>query len=283
MPPELPEVETVRRALAPRVAGRIVREIVVRDPRLRDPIAPDLESKLRGKTVLAVARRAKYLLFVARGGALVAHLGMSGTFRFADSPGRGRALAPARHDHFEIRFQGGDAVVYNDPRRFGRIVWRDEPFAAREPLADLGPEPLGRDFSGATLRARIKNRRAPIKSALMDSKIVAGVGNIYANEALFWASIHPARAAGKIPSAGCDKIVAALRRVLRAAIRKGGSTLRDFVSPTGAPGYFSLSCAVYGRGGAPCRRCRAPVRAVVLRGRATYFCPRCQRAPRPGR
>lgn len=276
MTPELPEVETARRALEPRVAGKTVREMIVREPRLREPIAPDLASRLRGKTVLAVARRAKYLLFVARGGALVAHLGMSGTFRFADAPRRARA----RHDHFEIRFEGGGAVVYNDPRRFGRVVWRDDPLAAREPLAGLGPEPLGRGFSGAILRARIQGRRAPIKAALMDPKIVAGVGNIYANEALFWASIHPARAAGSISAAGCGKIAAALRRVLRAAIRQGGSTLRDFVSPAGAPGYFSLSCAVYGRAGAPCRRCRAAVRGESLRGRATYFCPRCQRAPR---
>jgi formamidopyrimidine-DNA glycosylase len=268
--PELPEVETTRRGLIPVAVGRTILACEIRERRLRWPIAISIGEHLEGQTVLAIDRRAKYLLFRFKGGALIVHHGMSGRLRFLPVPS-----APGRHDHLDLRFLGGGLIRYNDPRRFGSIHYH--PDADRHPLlSKLGLEPLGPQFDAAYLKERARGRRAPIKQLLMNSSIVAGVGNIYANEALFLAGIHPTRAAGRISQERLARLVDSVRDVLNAAIIAGGTTLRDFVGSDGRPGYFRQSLEVYERNGEPCSRCTSPIKRIVLGQRATYYCPACQ-------
>jgi len=271
--PELPEVETTRRGVAPWVEGVRVTGVEVRERRLRWPVPPRLPRELPGRRLLAAERRAKYLLFRVEGGRnLMVHLGMSGSLQVLPGP------RPARpHDHLDIALESGYLLRFNDPRRFGSFHWfAGEP--ARHPLlAGLGPEPLGRDFTADYLAGACRGRRIAIKQHLMNSRIVAGVGNIYASEALFLAAIHPARAAGRIGRPRLAALVCAVREVLEAAIRQGGTTLRDFAWGEGKPGYFRAELTVYERQGEPCLRCGTPIRAVVQGQRATYYCPRCQR------
>jgi formamidopyrimidine-DNA glycosylase len=269
--PELPEVETTRRGLAPLMAGRCIESLTIREARLRWPIAPDVRTKLAGQPVESISRRGKYLIVGVPKGGLLVHLGMSGSLRFLDDDD-----APGAHDHVDIRFVGGGLVRYNDPRRFGSMHFASEPLE-HPLLKDLGPEPLGDDFTAAYLRQRASGRRAPIKPFIMNAAIVVGVGNIYANEALFGAGIHPARAAGRISSERLDLLVRGIRNVLEAAIEQGGTTLRDFVGGDGRPGYFRQSLAVYERAGEPCIACREKIRRRVIGQRATYYCVRCQR------
>ena len=278
--PELPEVETVRRGLESRLIDAIVVGVVVRDRRLRWPIATDFEAQLHGRKIVAIERRSKYLLFRLAGtenGTLLAHLGMTGSFvvHCADSP-----PAQKTHDHVDVVLMGRlESLVlrYNDPRRFGSLHFF-QGFDTEQPLlAHLGPEPLTDELTGDYLYEQTRRRTVAIKQALMDNTLVVGVGNIYANESLFRAGIHPDRAANRVSLARYKRLVVEVKAVLAEAIAAGGSTLRDFVNAAGEPGYFQLDYFVYGRGGQPCKVCGSPLKLMRHGGRATVFCSRCQR------
>jgi len=269
--PELPEVETVRRGLAPHLLGRRFSGAVIRESRLRWPVPPDLAGKLSGRRIEALDRRGKYLILTLDSGNLIVHLGMSGSLRLV-----GRDTPPRRHDHVDLILDDGLTLRYHDPRRFGAVIWSVDPL--REPLlAGLGMEPLEAGFDGDWLYSATRHLRTPIKSWLMDAHRVVGVGNIYANEALFHAGIHPLTQAGKLSRPRCRRLAEAVRDTLQRAIDAGGSTLRDFVDGHGQPGYFQQTLFVYGRAGEPCRVCGSPVRSSRLGNRTTSFCPVCQR------
>jgi formamidopyrimidine-DNA glycosylase len=271
--PELPEVETTRRGIAPHVLGQTVTDLVVREPRLRWPVPAELPEKLRGRTIRAVERRGKYLLLhTATTGTLLIHLGMSGSLRVTDP-----ALPPKKHDHLDLVLASGLALRFHDPRRFGCWLWTEDDPCAHPLLAELGPEPLEAGFGGAHLHGRSRGRSVAVKAFIMDSHVVVGVGNIYANEALFRAGIAPHRPAGRVSADRYEKLADAIRAVLAASIEQGGTTLRDFVNEAGNPGYFRQTLQVYDRAGEPCLRCGAAIKRVRLGQRATYWCPRCQR------
>jgi formamidopyrimidine-DNA glycosylase len=269
--PELPEVETTRRGIRPALVGRTIRAFDLREARLRWPVEPQLAREVAGQRVLDVHRRAKYLLIELERGTLIAHLGMSGSLRVMPA-GSPRLL----HDHYDLVLDSGQCLRFNDPRRFGSLHWCTGDPHAHALLAALGPEPLEPPFDAAYLARRARGRRAAVKLFLMDQRIVVGVGNIYASEALFRAGVRPRRAAGRIKAAEWARIVEAVRAVLSEAIRQGGTTLRDYVNADGAPGYFRQELYVYERTGAPCRRCGTPIRHLVQGQRSTYFCPSCQ-------
>ena len=269
--PELPEVETTRRGVLPYSEGRRIRRVIVREHRMRWPVPQNLSELLAGQRVESLERRAKYLLFRTAAGTLLVHLGMSGSLRVMDPK-----AAPLRHDHVDILFDGGHCLRYNDPRRFGCLLWI--PPGETHPLLDgLGPEPLSQDFDGDYLYRRARGRRGPVKSFIMDGRIVVGVGNIYANEALFLAGIRPQRAAGRISRDRYEVLAQLIKQVLTSAISQGGTTLRDFVGGDGKPGYFAQQLFVYGRGGAPCKACERPLQEVRLAQRTTVYCMACQR------
>jgi len=269
--PELPEVETTRRGLAPHTEGSRVLDIVVRESRLRWPVPQDLPGKLRGQKILSVERRAKYLLFNTEAGTLIVHLGMSGSLRVVRD-----GSAPGKHDHIDISLQGGNVLRFCDPRRFGCFLWRE--WGQEHPLlAHLGPEPLLDEFHEGLLYQKSRGRKGPVKNFIMDGKVVVGVGNIYANEALFSAGIHPARAAGRISAARYRRLTSEIKRVLTSAIEQGGTTLKDFVGSDGKPGYFAQELHVYGREGLPCTRCKTPLRQLRLGQRTSVYCVACQR------
>jgi formamidopyrimidine-DNA glycosylase len=278
--PELPEVETVRRGLESRLIYATVADVVVRDRRLRWPIAADFETQLRGQRIVAIERRSKYLLFRltgAQNSTLLAHLGMTGSFvvHRADSPPAGKT-----HDHVDVMLTGRrESLVlrYNDPRRFGSMHFFQGLDTEQPLLAHLGPEPLTDALTGEYLYEQTRRRTVAVKQALMDNTLVVGVGNIYANESLFRAGIHPDRAANRVSLARYKRLVLQVKAVLTEAIAAGGSTLRDFVNTAGEPGYFQLDYFVYGRDGQPCKVCGTPLKLMRHGGRATVFCPVCQR------
>lgn len=269
--PELPEVETTRRGVAAHAIGRTITKLVIYDGRLRWPVPPTLRRRLVNRRIDAVDRRSKYLLFRVGDGALLIHLGMTGSLRVFR-----RAPARRLHDHVDIELDDGSLLRYHDPRRFGAMLWvaneRDHPLLSR-----LGPEPFDEDFTADYLFGKTRGRRAAIKVTIMDNHVVVGVGNIYANEALFRAGIRPAMAAGRLSRPRLERLVVAVREVLTEAIAKGGSTLRDFVDSSGEPGTFQLDYFVYQREGLPCRVCATPIRATRLGQRSSFHCPRCQR------
>ncbi|CAN5345506.1 bifunctional DNA-formamidopyrimidine glycosylase/DNA-(apurinic or apyrimidinic site) lyase [soil metagenome] len=270
--PELPEVETTRRGIEPRLRERVVTSVQVREWRLRWRVPHRIVKELPGQRIERVRRRAKYLLIDTAAGSALLHLGMSGSLRVVPA---GTPAGP--HDHIDINLDSTDCLRLTDPRRFGCLLWtRGDPLA-HPLLAPLGPEPLDAAFDGAYLRGRARRRRVAIKPFLMDSRIVVGIGNIYANEALFRGGVHPGRAAGRISLARLERLTHAVREVLLDALRAGGTTLRDYVDGAGSPGWFAQSLHVYGREGRPCPRCGAPVRAATLGQRSTYWCARCQR------
>ncbi len=269
--PELPEVETTRRGLEPSLRGRRIVAVQVRQPRLRRPVPRDLGDQLRGKTIREIGRRGKYLLLTIDGGTLIVHLGMSGSLRLVGE------RPPGKHDHLILSLDDGSRLVLRDPRRFGSVLWWQGSVHEHPLLRDLGIEPLEREFDGNFLYRLTRSSRRPIKNLLMDQHRIAGLGNIYANEALFLAGIHPTRPADSLEREECDRLATAIRTVLARAIDDGGTTLRDFVNDRGQPGYFQLTLGVYGREGQPCPRCHTPVQRLKLGQRATYFCPRCQR------
>lgn len=283
--PELPEVETTRRGLAPHLEGRRVLEVTLRRQDLRWPIPKEIRTRLPGQRIEAIRRRAKYLLMDTDAGTAIWHLGMSGSMRVlpADTP-------VGAHDHVDLSIEGAArakprVLRFNDPRRFGCLLWQP-PGETHELLRDLGPEPLAdvadaangdAVFDGDYLYERSRGRSAPVKAFLMDQKVVVGVGNIYAAEALFMAGVSPLRAAGKVSRARYGAIADAVRAILRYAIDRGGTTLRDFLSPDGAPGYFEQELSAYGRGGEPCPRCGRPLKQAMLAQRATVWCGHCQK------
>jgi formamidopyrimidine-DNA glycosylase len=274
--PELPEVETVRRGLSSAIVGQEIKNVIVRDRRLRWPIPKAFEASLAGRRVERIERRSKYLLFrlSSSAGTLLAHLGMTGSFVVYE---RGRAPIVKPHDHVDIVFANDTVLRYNDPRRFGSMHTYVGDDAAQPLLAHLGPEPLTDAFDANYLYTHTRRRPGPIKHAIMDNSLVVGVGNIYANESLFRAGIHPNRAANRISYSRYKKLVAEIKAVLAEAITAGGSTLRDYVNATGEPGYFQLNYFVYGREGEACKQCGGVLKLMRHGGRATIFCARCQR------
>ncbi len=269
--PELPEVETTRRGVEPYSRGRRVESLAVREARLRWPVPVDLADKLGGQTITAVERRAKYLLFRTGRGTLLVHLGMSGSLRVVS-----HGEPPGRHDHIDLLLSGGHCLRFNDPRRFGCFLWLET--GEQSPLLQhLGPEPLSAEFDGRLLHQRSRGRRSPVKQFIMDGKVVVGVGNIYANEALFLAGIRPDRAAGRISRARYERLSEIIKQVLTSSIEQGGTTLRDFVGGDGKPGYFAQQLYVYGRAGEACKRCDTVLRERRLGQRSTVYCVTCQR------
>ncbi|MGV8835454.1 bifunctional DNA-formamidopyrimidine glycosylase/DNA-(apurinic or apyrimidinic site) lyase [Cellvibrio sp.] len=269
--PELPEVETTLRGIAPHVLGQKVTEIVIRQPRLRWPIPLELAKLVSGQRLVNAVRRGKYLLLDFGNGHALIHLGMSGSLRIVntDEP-------PSFHDHFDLVF-GKRALRYCDPRRFGCLLWVDGEPELHKLLADLGPEPLTDGFTADYLYKRTRKRSQAIKQFIMDSKIVVGVGNIYANESLFMAGIKPIRKAGSLTRKNCEDLVCDIKFVLQRSIDQGGTTLRDFVGGDGKPGYFKQQLLVYGRGGEPCIRCKKPLKEVRMNDRTTVYCVACQK------
>ncbi|WP_374442650.1 bifunctional DNA-formamidopyrimidine glycosylase/DNA-(apurinic or apyrimidinic site) lyase [Stella sp.] len=277
--PELPEVETVARGLDRHMTGRRILRVEKNRPDLRTMMPADLVARLEGRRVEAVRRRAKYILVDLDDGAVVlAHLGMSGRITIAP-PGQA-PNRPDPHDHVVLHLDDGTVLRFNDARRFGRIdLARRDTLDAHPLLAGIGPEPLGPDFDGPRLAAALAGRRSPIKAALLDQRVVAGIGNIYACEALHLARLSPQRLAMTVTGARADRLAAAIRDVLQRAIAAGGSSIRDYVQTSGELGYFQHDWTVYGREGEPCRRCgdAVAVRRLVQSGRSTFYCARCQR------
>lgn len=272
MMPELPEVETVRRGIAPQVIGQTVAQVIVRQPRLRWPVPEDLATMLPGQTIQRVDRRAKYLLLRTEAGTAIFHLGMTGRLRILSA-----ATPVGKHDHVDVWLANGQCLRFNDSRRFGAVLWTAEPPEQHPLLQTLGPEPFDAMFSGAWLRQRAQGRTLAVKPFIMDHHIVVGVGNIYASESLFAAGISPLRPAGQITLAEYERLAAAIRGILSEAIRQGGATLRDFVGGDGEPGYFQRQLCVYGRYPLPCRTCGERIDRCRLGQRSTYYCPHCQR------
>lgn len=268
--PELPEVETTRRGIAPFMEGHVLNRVVVRQPQLRWAVPPEV-MVMRDASVLAVRRRAKYLLVDTDRGQLLLHLGMSGSLRVVEA-----ATPPGVHDHLDLILDSGRAVRLNDPRRFGALLFSAQP-DTHPLLSHLGPEPLSDAFDGSWLAARARGRRVSVKSFIMDNRVVVGVGNIYAQESLFLAGIHPSRAAGRISAARYEALADAVRQVLTGAIAAGGTTLRDFTGADGRPGYFTQSLRVYGRAGEACLQCGNALKAARHGQRSTSYCPTCQR------
>lgn len=269
--PELPEVETTRRGIEPLLLGRSVAEVTLRAAKLRYPLEPGLCGILPGRRFIKVHRRGKYLLLEMNGGTLLIHLGMSGHLHLS-APG-----SPAgKHDHFELKLDDNSLLRLNDPRKFGAVLWLEGDPGSHPLLAGLGPEPLNNDFSAEYLHKISRKRSIAVKLILMNSRLVVGVGNIYANEALYRAGIAPQRLAGNLTLAECARLVTAVKAVLSEAITLGGTSLRDYVDVEGNPGYFGLNLQVYGREGEVCRVCKTSLLQSRLGGRATCWCPVCQ-------
>ena len=286
--PELPEVETVRRGLLPAMEGRVITRAQVNRPDLRWPFPPRMADRLTGARILSLRRRSKYILAdLSTDETLLIHLGMSGRMLISSLTGRETLgechhhhPAPAKHDHVILDMEDGTRITFNDARRFGAMDLMPTATAEAHPLlAQLGPEPLGNAFDEPYLAARLKGRNTPIKSALLDQHIVAGLGNIYVCETLYRARIHPARKAARISAARAATLVPLIRDVLAEAITAGGSSLRDYRQADGELGYFQHSFQVYGREGEPCVTpgCTATIRRIVQSGRSSFFCPTCQR------
>ncbi len=271
--PELPEVETVRRGLAPHWIGQRMLRVVVREPRLRWPIPGVLARRAEHRVVETLERRGKYLIATLDSGdRLILHLGMSGRLWVVD------AAEPLRkHDHVDFELASGRIIRFHDPRRFGALLLWAKGENTHPLLAGMGPEPFSAEFDGDYLYRRSRGRSAPVKSFIMDGRIVVGAGNIYAAEALFRAGIRPQRAAGKLSRADYARLADAVRTVLSEAVTQGGTTLRDFFGADGAAGYFQQALYVYGRAGQPCQICGAPIKLLTIGQRASCFCPKCQR------
>jgi formamidopyrimidine-DNA glycosylase len=272
--PELPEVEVIRRGIAPHLEGRHIADVVVRNPNLRWPVSSNMAEILRGLKISSVSRRAKYLLLNCGKGSLILHFGMSGSLRLLTPTG---SVAPQKHDHIDLVLDNGVIFRLRDPRRFGAMLWSYDDVLHHELLAQLGPEPLDAEFDGLMLYKKTRGRSASIKQVLMNSRIVAGVGNIYASEALFHSHINPLSPAGQISLNRYKKLAEAIKRTLNLAIEAGGSSLRDFVNSEGKPGYFQQQYWVYGRAGKPCRECGTHIIQVRQGQRSSFYCPLCQK------
>ena len=270
--PELPEVETTLRGIKPLVRNLIIQEVKVRQPKLRWPVPHGLARRIRGKKILEVERRAKYLLLIFHHGTLMIHLGMSGRLRVLPAN-----VPPGKHDHVDLVLANQTILRFHDPRRFGSVLWvRGDPLQSPQ-LVHLGPEPFDEVFCGQMLFEAARGRRTAVKNFIMDGRIVVGVGNIYANEVLFRSGILPHRSAGRVALHRYEGLVVAIQEVLSEAIEAGGTTLRDYMRVTGEPGYFEQALQVYDREGEPCTRCRRTIRRKMVGQRASYYCANCQR------
>ncbi|MBK1648172.1 bifunctional DNA-formamidopyrimidine glycosylase/DNA-(apurinic or apyrimidinic site) lyase [Rhabdochromatium marinum] len=274
--PELPEVETTLRGIAPALTGQRIQRLLVRDRRLRQPVSNETEALLPGQRILHLHRRAKYLLLTLEEGAVLIHLGMSGSLR----------LTPVitdyrKHDHIDLLLESGLSLRLHDPRRFGLFQWIPTPVTSHPLLANLGPEPLSEACDGDYLYRVARKRHLAVKNLIMDSRVLVGVGNIYANEALFLSGIHPAQAAGSISQARYQRLAIAIKQVLSAAIEQGGTTLRDFLREDGHPGYFAQSLHVYNRADKPCHQCATPIEVLRIGQRSSFYCPVCQSETTP--
>lgn len=270
--PELPEVETTLRGLEPHLAGQRIADAVIRQPHLRWQIPRELPHILRQQTIRALHRRAKYLLVECESGMLILHLGMSGSLRILPA-----ATPPKVHEHFDLVLENDTLMRLRDPRRFGAVLWHVGDPAQHPLLAKLGVEPLQDGFDAPYLHQALRTRSAAIKLVIMDSHLVVGVGNIYANEALFRAGIRPQLEANKLSKPRCARLVQSIRAVLTEAIALGGSTLRDFVGSDGSAGYFQQHYFVYGRAGEPCRTCATPIKQIQQGQRSSFYCSVCQK------
>ncbi|MAS81778.1 MAG: DNA-formamidopyrimidine glycosylase [Legionellales bacterium] len=269
--PELPEVETTRQGISPFIVGEVVKKIVLRERQLRWPIPTGLKRSLKNQLITKLNRRAKYLLFYTDNGCMILHLGMSGSLRIVKD-----MQAPGKHDHVDIIFKSGHILRYRDPRKFGSILWTKHDPMKHILLSHLGPEPLTYEFQADYLYAQSRKRTKPIKNFIMDSCIVVGIGNIYANEALFQAGIRPTKRAGEISKTRYKRLVVEIKNVLSQAIKKGGTTIRDFINGEGKPGYFKNELQVYDRAGRPCSSCEMPIKVIRLGQRSTFYCRNCQ-------
>ena len=269
--PELPEVETTRRGIAQAVTGKVIENVMIREPRLRWRLPNEFASQLRGQRIREVRRRAKYLVLDLDRGHVLVHLGMSGSLRVLPSN-----TAVLKHDHVDIQLVSEQCLRFNDPRRFGSMHFTDEDPEKHPLLKTLAPEPLSDAFTAEYLAKKANGRKVAIKQFIMNSNLVVGVGNIYASESLFRAGIRPTRSAGRVKPDELAKLVKAIKAVLSAAIKVGGTTLRDYVNADGAPGYFRQKLFVYERTGEPCRKCKTPIKQITSGQRSTYYCPRCQ-------
>ncbi len=269
--PELPEVETVRRGIIPHLINQRIVNVIIRQAQLRWPIPPYFAKNVKGQIINQITRRGKYLLLHTAQGTVIIHLGMSGHLRVIT-----REEDPKKHDHVDLIMDNGCSMRFNDPRRFGTILWTNDDPMLHPLLAELGPEPLSDDFNAGYLLQRAQRRHIAIKQFIMDGRIVVGVGNIYANEALFMARIHPLAAAGKISFKQYKILVEAIKKILSAAIESGGSTIRDFLNSEGKPGYFVQKLQVYGRVGLPCHKCKTVLEEIRISDRSSVFCSNCQ-------
>ena len=270
--PELPEVETTRRGIMKHLFGQKIVKVNVYQPALRWPVhSRELKKSIEGKAFSEILRRGKYLLFINSVGTMLCHLGMSGSLRIVTNQESRR-----KHDHVEWCLQNGAIMRFHDPRRFGCVLWLDGEIEQHKLLRDLGPEPLSKQFNGEYLYQRSKSRKQAVKTFIMNSKMVVGVGNIYASEALFLAGIHPARQAGRISKQRYELLVQSIKLVLRKSIKSGGTTLRDFVNSSGEPGYFRQQLNVYEKHGQRCVRCQLKIKRIIQGQRATYYCSKCQ-------
>lgn len=269
--PELPEVETTKRGISPHIKNNRVTSVQLRHSQLRWPIPHSIVSDLKQQLCLDVTRRAKYLLLHFKSGVLIIHLGMSGRLSIVES-----SQQPKKHDHVDIFFDSGICLRYTDPRRFGCILWTDN-LSEHRLLVNLGPEPLTSAFDTDYLYQCSREKKVTVKQLIMNSAVVVGVGNIYASESLFMAGINPQRQASRISKKRYELLVAAIKSVLQQSIKVGGTTLKDFLTAEGKPGYFSQQLDVYGREGEPCRRCARSLKKVVIMQRSTFYCSQCQR------
>ena len=274
--PELPEVEVTRLGLLPHLPGRLIRKISFSNKRLRTPVPGKLlTTHLPGKKIIAIDRRAKYLLFrISDGSTIVIHLGMTGKLGLISSQ-----EPPAKHDHLRLLLDDGMEVRFNDSRRFGNVIFWAADEAEKmenEFFSHTGSEPFSKAFSVSYLKQKSRSRRVPVKNFLMDSRVIAGIGNIYANEILFASSLHPEKPANTIRTDEWKVVISSTRKILKKAIRAGGSTISDFLGSSGNPGYFQVQFNVYRRADLPCKKCDHSIVKTVLGGRATFFCPRCQ-------
>lgn len=268
--PELPEVETVLQGLIPWIKHATIKKMVVRQKKLRWPISDNVNFYVKNNQIINISRRAKYLLIHLKTGTLIIHLGMSGSLKILQT-----GQPPGKHDHVDIIFSNALILRYNDPRRFGAILWTED-WENHPLLKSLGPEPLDDRFNAHYLKRMGQTRRVVIKQLIMNGKIVVGIGNIYAAEALFLAKIHPLTSANELTDPQYESLVDAIKTVLQAAIQQGGTTLKDFVNTEGKPGYFAQKLHVYGRAGLPCTRCHTPLESLKTGQRSTVFCPVCQ-------
>ena len=270
--PELPEVETTCKGISPHIEKNIITKVIVRNRSLRWPIPIGLNKKLSNQKIISVTRRAKYILINTNIGSLIIHLGMSGSLRILSGD-----EAVEKHDHFELQFKDGIALRLRDPRRFGCVLWEKHDPLKHKLLVNLGPEPLDKEFNADLLFEKSRKRKTTIKQFIMDAKIVVGVGNIYASESLFLSGINPKRLAGKITKQNALDLTAAIKKILKQAIKQGGTTLKDFTSSDGKPGYFQQKLKVYGRKDESCVKCKKPIKQIILGQRSTFYCSNCQK------